>query len=715
MNQIIKFLWYKLPQIQIIDLRQNPDADPVRIKLSWPKGMENKMKLNRAFSLIEVKAIDEDERTIEGVATTPQPDRMGDVVDPKGAEFNLPIPLLLHHNSREPIGQIIKAKVDKDGIIVTAKIAKATEAGRLKDRLDEAWQSIKLGLIKGLSIGFKVLEKEPLNKDSDDPFELIFGPFKFTKWLWLELSAVTIPANEEATITAVKSIGNQELTALGLRKIPPVRLQASPSSVLDISIHKRETIDMGTKTISEQISALEATRAAKAARMEEIMQKSIDEGRSTDEQEREEFDTLDKEVETIDGDLKRLRALEKAQASGAKPVSSKPREATQSRTEQDRVIVRDVRESVQKPGPGIRFARLVKCLGLAQGNRFNAAQIAEQVYGKSDPIIVDVMKANVAAGTTLAGNWAEGLVGTETTVFADFVEYLRPQTIVGRFGAGGIPALRAVPFRTALVSQVGGGAGYWVGEGKAKPLTSFDFGRTTLEPLKVANICVITDELIKSSSPSAEAIIRDSLVAALRERLDLDFINPDKAAVANVSPASILNGVTGLVSSGNDADAIRQDLSTIFGSFIDANNAPTAGVWIMSARLALTLSLMMNPLGQPEFPGINMNGGTFAGLPVITSEYVTFGTSGDFVALVNASDIYIADEGELGVDMSREASLEMSDAPAHNATTPTAAQLVSLWQTNSVGFRAERTINWKRRRAEGVAWMANIHWGEAVT
>ena len=39
-----------------------------------------------------------------------------------------------------------------------------------------------------------------------------------------------------------------------------------------------------------------------------------------------------------------------------------------------------------------------------------------------------------------------------------------------------------------------GGAGYWVGEGKAKPLTKFDFTRTTLTPLKVANIAVLTKE-----------------------------------------------------------------------------------------------------------------------------------------------------------------------------------------------------------------------------
>jgi phage head maturation protease len=82
-------------------------------------------------------------------------DRDGDIVEPKGAEFKLPIPLLWQHDSRQPIGQVFYAKVTSAGIEIKARIAKVAEPGTLKDRLDEAWQSIKAGLVKGLSIGFR--------------------------------------------------------------------------------------------------------------------------------------------------------------------------------------------------------------------------------------------------------------------------------------------------------------------------------------------------------------------------------------------------------------------------------------------------------------------------------------------------------------------------------------------------------------------------------
>ena len=311
---------------------------------------------------------------------------------------------------------------------------------------------------------------------------------------------------------------------------------------------------------------------------------------------------------------------------------------------------------------GIRFARFVKARAVAglemkKGVLVAPLDIAKAMYPK-DAVLHEILtKANVTAGGTNATHhWGSQLVGTETAMFADFVEWLRPQTIVGRFGMGGIPALRQVPFRTALVGQTSGGAGYWVGESQPKPLTKFDFTRTTLAPLKVANIAVITMELLRDSSPSAETIVRDQLGAALRERTDIDFIDPAKAAVAGVSPASITQGIVAIPSSGNQLAAIEADVAELFAAFIAANNPPTSGVWIMSATTALRLSMVRTELGNYAFPNISMSGGTFFNLPVIVSEHVPVDTAGGYVMLVNASDIYFADDGEVAVDMSQEAS-----------------------------------------------------------
>jgi HK97 family phage major capsid protein/HK97 family phage prohead protease len=166
--------------------------------------MSNYMS-GRAYSTIEIKTIDNEQRVIEGIASTPTPDRIGDVMNPLGAKFSLPMPLLWQHDSKAPIGQVVWAEARPDGIPFRAKIANVTEPGRLKDRCDEAWQSLKYGIVRGASIGF--------NAPFDKITRLKDGGFQYDEWSWLELSAVTIPANSEASITNIRSIDQQLLKA----------------------------------------------------------------------------------------------------------------------------------------------------------------------------------------------------------------------------------------------------------------------------------------------------------------------------------------------------------------------------------------------------------------------------------------------------------------------------------------------------------------------
>ncbi|MBN8292827.1 phage major capsid protein [Rhodobacter sp. NTK016B] len=461
-------------------------------------------------------------------------------------------------------------------------------------------------------------------------------------------------------------------------------------------------------TYAEQIAAYEATRAAKAAELKSLMDKSAEGGETLDADDQDTFDTLESEIEAIDKHLSRLRKVKAMDEATAKPVNGEGKAAAA----QSRATTVAAQPMPVKSAPGVEFARLARAKALGYLDHEKPLEIAKRLYGDNSPVVGVLTKANVVAGSSVSGTWAADLVGAETGVFADFVEYLRPLTIVGQFGTGSIPSLRNIPFRTPLISQTGGGTGYWVGEGKPKPLTAFDFDRTTLDELKAAAIAVVTEELLRKSSPAADMVLRDSLAAAVRARIDVTFIDPSIAASAGVSPASITNGVSAIASTGNDADAIREDVRQIMATFIAANNAPTTGVWIMSSTTALGLSLLLNPLGQPEFPGITMAGGTFMGMPVIVSEYVPSVSAGSFVVLANASDIYFGDEGGMMIDVSREASLQMLDNPTNDVTTPTATSMVSMWQTNSVAFRAERILNWKKRRASAVAVLDEVNWGQ---
>lgn len=640
--------------------------------------------MSRAYSVLTVKSVSDDARVIRGIATTPTPDRVGDIVEPLGVKFSNPLPLLWQHQHDRPVGTVKFNKPTKAGITFEAKFAEVDGPPGLKARIDEAWASVKAGMVKGVSIGFRNIKHAVMET----------GGYQFLETEVYELSLVTIPANAEATIQTIKSIDKRNRAASG-RAVEDQRPGASG---------KRNHVSKGNpmQDIDAQVAELEERRSEIATEM-----KSFGDVTDLDDEQTAEFDTLSDQLAEVDTKLGRAKRMQKAMG-GAKAVTGTT--AAAASASRGRTTV-EAKAAAPKLDPGIGLARYVRVKAVqfaasrgAEGFDWASGQpvktIARKMYCEDSAVYGHFAKAAVAAGTTTNSTWASPLVPDEVG-FGDFVEFLRPMTILGQ-----MTGLRRIPFRTRLVSQTTGGEGYWVAEGAAKPLTKFDFSKTTLEPLKVANIVVSTMELLRDSSPAADAIIRDQMAEALRARLDIDFIDPAKAAVPGESPASISNGVTPIPASGTGtADDVRADIKALFGAYIAANNSPAGAVWVMTPATALSLSLLLNPLGQPEFPGINMTGGTLSGLPVITSDYVPTLSGGSYVFLVKQSDIWFADEGGIAVDMSQEATLEMDDAPSGTAT-------VSLWQNNLIGFRAERTVNWAKRRPEAVAVLSAVNWGD---
>lgn len=654
-----------------------------------------------AYSTMVIKAVDEDKREFTGIASTPEPDRVNDVMVPKGAKFKLPMPFLWQHDHQQPIGEIISARVTDKGIEVRGRVKNVSAPSRLAARLDEAWVSMKEGLVRGLSIGFKPIKYAFLDT----------GGVQYEEWDWFELSAVTIPMNAESSILTVKSFDTKVRASMGCERTKGVK---NPSVLTEkkkstVKIFKPKENEM---SIAEKLKGFKDERSKKAKKLEEMMEKSMDSGETFDEAEQEEYDTLEAEVKSLDVHIEKAERLLAEKAKTATAVKEEDgQDEGRAKSVRQGIAVVQRKENLAK---GIQLARLARCKALAKMDNESVSEIAKNLYGENSGVY-GVLKTAVAAGNTSNATWAGPLVGDETDVFADFVEFLRPMTILGRFGNNGIPGLRTVPFRRRLVSQTSGGAAYWTGESAPKGLTKFDFAGTTLEPLKVANIAVVSMELMRDSSPSAEVIIRDQLAAALAERLDIDFLDPAKYAVAGVSPASVSANVTPINSSGTDADAVRCDLAALLQQYAAANNPPTSGVIVMSANMAIALMGMRNALGQREFTEITMSGGTLEGFPVIVSQYVaSLGDStGEFVFMINASDIYLGDEGGVQIDLSDQASLQMDTEPTNPPTASTV--LVSLWQHNLIGFRAERTINWAKRRSSAVAVLDGVNWSACAT
>lgn len=146
---------------------------------------------------IEVKQLDEHERVVRGIATTPSLDRDGDIIEPLGARFPASVPFLVAHNRDQVVGRASFKKPTAAGIEFEARLPKIAEPGPLQDRVDTAWLELLHGLVTSVSIGF--LPKR------DKIERLPSGGSRYLEYDLAELSMVTVPSQGDAIITEVRA------------------------------------------------------------------------------------------------------------------------------------------------------------------------------------------------------------------------------------------------------------------------------------------------------------------------------------------------------------------------------------------------------------------------------------------------------------------------------------------------------------------------------
>lgn len=449
--------------------------------------------------------------------------------------------------------------------------------------------------------------------------------------------------------------------------------------------------------IAEQIKAFRVKREQAEARQREIIAKAAEEDRTLDEDEASEHDSLDTEIEHIDAHIKRLEKHEQDDAKTARPVETRAKTSS-------KIIVKKTDAEDKFEGQSFTRRVIAKALAHVEGYERPAWQIAEQRWGKTNPQLVEVMKVGVAGGGSGTGEWGAELVDADNRYTGDFIEYLANQTVFDRL------PLREVPANVTIKGQDGIATGYWVGESASIPASAQDFSSVSLTPLKVAAISVVSNELLRDSSPSAEMLVRDGLVQASAQRIDSTFLSTSSES-SGVSPAGILNGLTpGLGSNGYTADALRMDVKELYAPFIQANNADGL-YYVMSPSLAKAIQLLYNALGQPEFSSINANGGSLLGDPVVTGNNV----NATHMILLKPSDIYKIGDMGVQVSISRDATIEQDSSPTGDSENPTAASatLMSMFGTESTALKVVRSINFAKRRSSAVQYIGDAQYGDS--
>ena len=238
---------------------------------------EEKSIMKKIFKLDSIiKAVEEGdgELRIAGYASTDSIDRQSDRILPtawtRGGLRNYEInPILLfNHDYNRPIGKVIEMSTDKRGLRIKAVISKS--AGEIYDLVKE-------GVLSTFSVGFLVKDAD-YDKSADG---LIVKDAEL-----LEVSVVSVPANQDATFSLAKSFDSQEDYQNFKKQFINGNTKAATEHAREASRKfkmENETQDLINKAVAEALAASQkataeaAEKAAKEKAATEALEKKISE------------------------------------------------------------------------------------------------------------------------------------------------------------------------------------------------------------------------------------------------------------------------------------------------------------------------------------------------------------------------------------------------------------------------------------------------------
>ncbi len=349
---------------------------------------------------------------------------------------------------------------------------------------------------------------------------------------------------------------------------------------------------------------------------------------------------------------------------------------------------------------GMGVSRAVKALISCRGDLMTAENMALMTWPNNREVSA-LLKSAVNAGSITGSTWG-GTLAPNETIIGEFVRASNAASVLGR-----LSAVHRVPFNVRLARETLSPACAWVGESAPKPVNEGAYDDLTLGVAKIAAITVIAEELARSSDPSAEQLLRNSLVLGIGHYIDRQLFDPSNIAVASTHPGSLTSLVAPISPSGTTAATMAADLTSLIDALVaGGNNELAALTFIASPRIAARLAAKRDTSGGVAFPGVTVGGGSLLGVPLVISASLSWSASGGGqLVLVDQNELLIADDGNVSISLSREASLQMNTAPSAGAATQ-----VSLWQSNLAAIRAERNVNWSVRHnaAAAIAWIDGL-------
>ena len=630
-------------------------------------------------------------------------DRYGEVVVASGWDLTNfrpnrnPIALFNHH-ADAIVGRWENVRVEGKRLLGRLVLA-AAGTDEIVDKVRRLWEQ---KILRAVSVGFRPIEREPLNKDADPDW----GPFRYLRQELVECSLVAVPANPNAL-----QIGRSLVLSADVRR-QLFGKPASQESRFDpvVSRVPAQSLSKGSTSMNTPITKQIENQQAEINRLrDQLTELSGIEER--DDEQQTLFVTLPPTIEAALKNLTNLQAAERVLAPTAARTDP-PAEPAKPAQNGEIILANDPKRPFALPKKKIEpddyMFRAITCGIRAFSDQVPLDQALRNLYGNDEATAI-VLRAAVNPAMTTVPGWAAELAQTSNAAFMD---RLMTESIYGPLSAAGAryDLGRNAAIKIPTRANTPRASGAWVGEGAPKPVKRIGLTSLTLTPHKLAVISTFTEEMAMYSTPAIEGLLRQAMSDDTSESLDGFLI--DDVAASSVRPAGLLNGVTPLTPSAatTTTEAMIADLKALVGAII-GNGGGRNIVILMNPAQSLGIGFAQTSTGDFVFTSTDEAGRKF-NARFIVSRTVPAGT----VIAVDAADFATITGDAPRFAVSNEATLHEEDtAPLALVTGAQGAGVVaspmrSLFQTDSVAIRLSLFVSWGMRRAGMVATVDGVAW-----
>ena len=284
----------------------------------------------------------------------------------------------------------------------------------------------------------------------------------------------------------------------------------------------------------------------------------------------------------------------------------------------------------------------------------------------------------------------------------EVIEFLRPASVIRKLGPMIIP-MPTGTFRIPKMTQ--GITASYIGENLPAPKTQPQFGNVTLTFKKLACLVPMSNDLLRYSSPGADAIVRDDVVNGMADAENRAFLRGDGTAA---TPRGLLNWAlpANLIAANATSNLANftVDMGKLIVALMNQNIKMIKPGWILAPRTWNFMMTVQTTNGVFPYRDELMRG-TFWGWPYGVSTAVPINLSAAGVLGGGLqSEVYLVDFADVALGEAMSMSVDASSEAAYND----GGTVVSAYSNDQTVIRAIAEHDLVMRRQESVAILTNV-------